>query len=737
MRPNRLCDKRLLTACALLAVVGVGLWASWSRIFSPDASGESSSGAARTFAAYADAIRANDAARTYDLLDPATRGSMSLDAWRKFNLPPSGALSVIGVDVGNVRLSSPAEAYGEAVIHLSGGHRLPVTMRLVKQQGSWRVDVGPLPQGQGSMGDSDSGGWHTMRPMWTLIALGIIFAGFGCGGSASASKPHRTMVHIVPSTGGSAQIKGIASLSVPAGALSSAADLVLSSSPQGSISGELVGARSLGPRIDVSIGGATALRPLSLAITLPRDASGVQSADLFVASRNSASGWTPVRSSLGQSGKTITTTVNSDASLEVFTWDWQVWNAGLAKGLVPRITQLLQAVAPPPSDCTTKTAHVTVEPAPTPVVIAGCVNADDRKSPTLRILNAKSFSIGIAPPGTSGYPNAQVLDPGAATTFLANTANPSPFRVEAQLPAEAFARVLAQLVLDALPHGDASSIPLVTFLGNAFGQEPLVAAAEQAFAQGDQQGLAGQILQLLKDKSFAANTASAIAEYRQQHSDLLVIGWSDAGLASALSAAAATDAPAVTSHYLIGAFVTAHTAATFDWSPPCVVDDESFCAFVRQIDGALHAQNPDLILNASRFSPYTCEPIDVSGAPIEGAVNACIGLPAGTTLDCSGVGALGTGGAVCVPKSAYRKEIASWTSAYAVVVPASKVMSNMGMASVGPTQNLIVVHGALLPTGGREEWALVVGAEGNAWTIAHAYSFFDGYLDASKFTPWP
>lgn len=146
----------LLVTLIVVFVAGVG-WASWSLLFKSHGSGGSASEATATLSAYADAMRSNDAARTYELLSAGARASMSLDDWTKFNLAPApGSQRITSVDVGTVRLASSTEAYGEAVIHLSDGHRLPVTLRLVREQGKWRIDVGPPPRALNT--------WITLAP---------------------------------------------------------------------------------------------------------------------------------------------------------------------------------------------------------------------------------------------------------------------------------------------------------------------------------------------------------------------------------------------------------------------------------------------------------------------------------------------------------------------------------------------------------------------------------------------
>jgi hypothetical protein len=199
----------------------------------------------------------------------------------------------------------------------------------------------------------------------------------------------------------------------------------------------------------------------------------------------------------------------------------------------------------------------------------GCITKDDPSSPELRVVNLKSFYLGISPaPGGPGYPPPTVLAPGEAAQFTADTSDQSPVVVYADFTEEAMWRFVAGLAARMVPGGD-----LVPNEGLAFIADGLqrVLSAQQVsddLDAGDSRGAAEGIYELITGDKFIETFVKLATEYGQKHGVDMMTKWTEAGIAEVFMGVAAVDVIASATDFLANYILNNHSELRFSWAMP-------------------------------------------------------------------------------------------------------------------------------------------------------------------------
>uniref|UniRef100_A0A7C2B775 Uncharacterized protein n=1 Tax=Thermomicrobium roseum TaxID=500 RepID=A0A7C2B775_THERO len=164
-------------------------------------------------------------------------------------------------------------------------------------------------------------------------------------------------------------------------------------------------------------------------------------------------------------------------------------------------------------------------------------------------------------------------------------------------------------------------------------------------------------------------------------------------------------------------------------TPPCPVDDESFCRFVETIDTALERGDGERFLAYVAFTPHLCR--DIHG-PIW--YPECEGHPERVRI-CHRTGALNAG-AVCLSRDEYANGIAPYLlDVYAVVYPPAPELAEC----FGWVDPVVIVRANLQPP----DAALVVTRTADGWRVVQTIGWLPSTGDrcigmpTHLFTPWP
>jgi len=164
-------------------------------------------------------------------------------------------------------------------------------------------------------------------------------------------------------------------------------------------------------------------------------------------------------------------------------------------------------------------------------------------------------------------------------------------------------------------------------------------------------------------------------------------------------------------------------------SPPCPVDDESFCRFVQVIDTALERGDTEYLMDYVAFEAHFCR--DIHGPFI---YPECIGQP-DRVLICHRTGVLNAG-AACLRRDEYAVWIAPYLrDVYAVVYPPAPELAEC----FGWTDPLVIVRADLDPP----DAALVVRRTADGWRVVQTIGWRPSTglhcigMPTHLFTPWP
>jgi len=291
-----------------------------------------------------------------------------------------------------------------------------------------------------------------------LLALPILV---GC---SAGSKPTPTptpqrdvAAQVSASSGGEIGLPdGGATLKIPPGAL--AADTTVSIkrvAPDATNGGDFELGTSAGERFQVDLGGRTLNQQALLEI--PFDPSllpqGTDASQVFLAYYDgTAEQWVYAGGMVDTQKNVIILPITHASWWNPFTWNWGAWIAVLDKMLKGNVTDFLQAVALLTEECPQIGQSVSVDASGANNVVQGCVQKDDPQTPELRVVNPKSFYFEVKPlSGGNGYPPETMLAPGDSLRFQANTSDPSPLVISADITQKAGLYLVVDLVIQMLP----------------------------------------------------------------------------------------------------------------------------------------------------------------------------------------------------------------------------------------------------------------------------------------------
>ena len=405
---------------------------------------------------------------------------------------------------------------------------------------------------------------------------GILLLCSACGGDETSTTSQGTPAagsvsqRITAADGGGVALGDSVTLKVPAGALPADATVTITAQDdQGPAPTELDGAKPAGPKFKVDLGGQEPSKPVTLEIAFAPDLlpEGTPEDAVFLAYYDEAQKeWVPVGGRVDKDRHVVIVETDHLSWWNPFTWNWDAWIAVLHKTLSLRLTDFVEGVSLLTEDCKESGQNVTVDNSKGNTVIKGCITKDDAASPELRVVNLKSFYVGLAPAaGGPGYPKAMILGPGDAATFTASTSDKPPATVYADFTDAAMWRFVVGLVAEMLPGGDQMPNDGLAYIADGLAMVFSGQEVSEDLDAGDAAGAADHIYELITGDKFIETFVKLATEYGQEHGVDMMSKWTASGIKQVFKAVAAVDVIISATDFLANYVFNNHSAVAFSW----------------------------------------------------------------------------------------------------------------------------------------------------------------------------
>jgi hypothetical protein len=413
-----------------------------------------------------------------------------------------------------------------------------------------------------------------------FAALSLVALDSACGGGQSTSAPGTPTAEegsvsqrITAADGGSVSLSDAITVDIPAGVLPADSTVTIAlADDEAPAPTDLDGALPVGGQFKVDLGGQEpsgkvlieiAFDPELLAEGTPEDAVFLAYYDEDLAQ------WVPIGGRVDKERNVVTVETDHLSWWNPFTWNWDAWIAVLHKTLSLRISDFVNGVSLLTGGCSESGQNVTVDNSKGNTVIKGCITKDDPASPELRVVNLKSFYVGLSPAaGGPGYPQATILGPGDAATFTADTNDTPPATVYADFTEAAMWRFVVGLVAEMLPGGDTIPDEGLAYIADGLAMMFSAQEASEALDAGDAASAAEHIYRLITGDKLIETFVELAAEYGQEHGVDMMSKWTATGVKQVFKAVAAVDVIISATDFLVNYVVNNHSAVAFSWAGP-------------------------------------------------------------------------------------------------------------------------------------------------------------------------
>lgn len=582
-----------------------------------------------------------------------------------------------------------------------------------------------------------------MRTQLLALVAAAVLCATACSGKSTPAPtptPQQEVTAVVSaSQGAEVSLPNGATVRIPAGSLANDTTVSIERVPAGETTGgDFEAAMSVGERYQIDLGGQTLQKPAVLEV--PFDPAllpeGNDPSEVFLAYYDETTKqWLFAGGEVDSSRNVVILPITHASWWEPWTWNWGAWIAVLSKALKGNVVDILEAATLLTDDCPQEGQNVSVNLSQANNVVQGCVERDDPETPELRIVNPKSFFFEVRPvSGGNGYPPQTMLAPGESLRFQANTSDPSPLVVSADITQKAGWYLVVHLMIQMLPGANQLRVqgPQIACITERVADVSYIASASEALLR-DHNGTAAaeKLVQMLLD-------GDAMRRFIQAADDCgygPAATWSAEGIRQI---GAATSTIISATDFVANYFLNTESQVLFNFTPParCPVPDESFCEFVRKVVDAIARADYLTVLSYMQFYTYECIPREIAGQGGVGSLTDCIGKPAGTTFEVLPSWVLGGEGGWWTPLDV-QELTGNRYEVYAVMYPQ------------GPLS--IRAHPAIIMCKSGRPVAddcsgLGIEAQGNSWAITEAFSYFytnekcpsyGGCVPISQLIPWP
>jgi len=358
-----------------------------------------------------------------------------------------------------------------------------------------------------------------------LLAIGVLSVAVGLActlpitllPSSETEVFERDLAEITAGQGGSVELSDGAAFDLPTEVLLADAIVSLERVPSDQLTGgEFDLGVPVGARYEVSLGGGSLAGTGTLRIpfdphSLPANSGPEQ---VFLAVYEAPVGeWMFAGGEVDTNRSMLTVLIDHASWWNPFTWNWDAWIAFLNRALRGSIVEFIQALALLTDDCPQEGEYANIDSRRANNVVQGCVETDLPDRPQLRIVNPKSFFFEVKPvSGGDNYFSPTLLSPGESIRFEANTADPSPFVVAAEINQRSGRYLVVHMLITMLPGWNQLGIQgaQVACITERLGDvSHLVSAVEALIVDHDGLAAAEQIGRFYRDADAARRFISA------------------------------------------------------------------------------------------------------------------------------------------------------------------------------------------------------------------------------------
>lgn len=409
-----------------------------------------------------------------------------------------------------------------------------------------------------------------IRPLVAALTAFVLVALFS---ACDGGQPTSVSEEIAASDGGIVSLGDDITLTVPAGALPDDALVSITRATEDSPApGELEGADPVGPAFDIGLGGQELSEPVTLEIAFDPELLPENSAEeaVFLAYYdNQAEEWIPVGGQVDQERNVVIIETDHLSWWNSFAWNWEAWTASIRETLGLKLSQWVEEVKPLTGECEQSGEHVIVDASKANDVIQGCIAKDDPSNPQLRVVNLKSFFLGISPaPGGPGYPEPTILGPGEATSFTASTDDTPPATVYADFTEAVRWRFLVGLVAQMLPLGDEMPDEGLAFVADGLAKVVSAQEISEDLEAGEIVFAAEATYKLVTSDDSIENFSKLVAEYAEENSIDMMQKWTKAGIRQVLNGVAIVDVSISLWDFIWNHFFSNRSEVAFNWTVP-------------------------------------------------------------------------------------------------------------------------------------------------------------------------
>lgn len=405
-------------------------------------------------------------------------------------------------------------------------------------------------------------------PFRVLVLTCITAACLQACGDQEQPEPQSGSHTVVPSAvGGFARLDDGTVFSVPPGATE--ADLTVALSRTGTAPKVPDYLSSLGEPVHIELDPALLVKPATLEIPFNQDRlpDDTSAEDVFVAYYDETrSIWIPVEGTVDVARGVIVAETIHASWWNPFSWDWDAWIASLTKVLELRLKSLVDGVVRLTESCEETASHVSLTQSTTRVIKA-CVEADIRESPRLRVVNLKSFHIGISASGGGAAAIAtQILAPGASRAFSIDPYAAPPLVIRAEFTPEAMHAFVAHLAISMLPAAELIPADATQAIGRQMADAGKLAAILEALNDRDALKVGEEIARAFADEGFINAFVAAAVDYGKANRIESLKRLSAVGVKQLFIAVSATNVILKSGDFLANYFFNNSTALTIRWS---------------------------------------------------------------------------------------------------------------------------------------------------------------------------
>ena len=403
------------------------------------------------------------------------------------------------------------------------------------------------------------------RLVLAVVALAASAALSACGGA----EPKTASAEIAAADGGTVTLGDEVTLRIPPGALSADAVVTMTRVPEADRD-DLEGAEAVGPTFDIDLGGAELSAPATLEMAfdpgkLPEDTP--EEAAFLAYYDDDGDRWVPVGGRVDAERDVVIIETDHLSRWKPWTWNWDAWIAVLKKTLSLKLSEWAEAATLLTEGCERSGTNVSVDESRANKVIQGCIVKDDANSPEFRVVNIKSFYLGVSPAADGpGYPPAGVLAPGEAVTFAASTKDKPPATVYADFTESAMWRFIVGLAVRMLPGGEELPNEGIAFIADGLQRVVNASEVSAALEAGDPAAFAEALFELLTSEPFIKTFAELASRYGAEHGIDMLKRWTEAGIRQVFLGVAAVDVIGSASDFIFTYLTNNQSAVAFGWT---------------------------------------------------------------------------------------------------------------------------------------------------------------------------